>query len=65
MPTETWTFVTNHGHVFLCIASDPEIRLKEVADRARDELLSGISKEEMNMATTLLDRVRDMADRIR
>jgi hypothetical protein len=33
MPTETWTFLTNHGHVFLCIASDPEIRLKEVADR--------------------------------
>ncbi|HEX5360783.1 MAG TPA: MarR family transcriptional regulator [Fluviicoccus sp.] len=40
-------------------------RLKEVADRARDELLAGISKEEMNMATMLLDRVREMADRIR
>ncbi len=30
---ETWTFLTNHGHVLLCIAADPEIRMKEVADR--------------------------------
>jgi hypothetical protein len=28
---ENWTFLTNHGHVFLCIASDPEIRLVDVA----------------------------------
>jgi predicted transcriptional regulator len=33
MPAETWTFVTNHGHVFLCIAEDPQIRMKEVAER--------------------------------
>lgn len=30
---ETWTFLTNHGHVFLCIAADPETRLKDVAAR--------------------------------
>lgn len=30
---ESWTFLTNHAHVLLCIARDPEIRLKEVADR--------------------------------
>ncbi len=30
---ETWTFLTNHGHVLLCIAADPEIRLKDVADK--------------------------------
>jgi hypothetical protein len=28
---ERWTFLTNHGHVLLCIAGDPSIRLKDVA----------------------------------
>ncbi len=28
---ESWTFLTNHGHVMLCIWEDPEIRLKDVA----------------------------------
>jgi len=30
---ENWTFLTNHGHVLLCIAADPEIRLKDVAEK--------------------------------
>lgn len=30
---ERWTFLTNHGHVFLCIAGDPSIRLKDVAQK--------------------------------
>jgi DNA-binding Lrp family transcriptional regulator len=29
----TWTFLTNYGHVLLCIAADPETRLKDVAGR--------------------------------
>lgn len=28
-----WTFMTNHAHVLFCIAGDPEIRLREVAER--------------------------------
>ncbi|HYO83565.1 MAG TPA: winged helix-turn-helix domain-containing protein [Bryobacteraceae bacterium] len=28
---ESWTFLTNHSHVLLCIAGDPEIRLRDVA----------------------------------
>ena len=28
---ERWTFLTNYGHVFLCIAADPSIRLIDVA----------------------------------
>jgi DNA-binding Lrp family transcriptional regulator len=31
--TTTWTFVTNHAAVLLCIARDPEIRLRDVAQR--------------------------------
>jgi predicted transcriptional regulator len=26
-----WTFFTNHGHVLVCIARDPEIRIAEIA----------------------------------
>ena len=28
---EKWTFITNYGHVLLCIATDPGIRLKDLA----------------------------------
>lgn len=35
-PQETspgWTFLTNHGHVLLCIARNPDVRISEIADR--------------------------------
>jgi predicted DNA-binding transcriptional regulator len=28
---DRWTFLTNHAHVLLCIARDPEVRLRDVA----------------------------------
>ena len=27
-----WTFLTNHAHVLLCVARDPDIRLRDVAE---------------------------------
>jgi predicted DNA-binding transcriptional regulator len=27
-----WTFLTNHAHVLMCVARDPGMRLREVAD---------------------------------
>ena len=30
---ERWTFLTNHSHVLLCLAEDPEIRLRDVAEK--------------------------------
>jgi DNA-binding MarR family transcriptional regulator len=27
----SWTFLTNHAHVLLCIATDPGVRLRDVA----------------------------------
>lgn len=27
----TWTFLTNHAHVLLCIAKDPRVRLTDIA----------------------------------
>ena len=32
-PGSSWTFVTNHAAVLLCLASDPEIRTRDIADR--------------------------------
>jgi hypothetical protein len=32
-PRPGWTFLTNHGHVLVCIASDPGIRGRDIADR--------------------------------
>ncbi len=29
----TWTFLTNHGHVLVAVASDPDARLREIAAR--------------------------------
>ena len=30
-PQQRWTFLTNHSHVLLCIASNPDVLLREVA----------------------------------
>ena len=27
-----WTFLTNHAHVLLCVARDPDVRLRDVAE---------------------------------
>ena len=29
----TWTFLTNHAQVLLCLAETPDIRLRDVAER--------------------------------
>lgn len=29
----SWTFLTNHAHVLLCLAQDPELRLRDLAHR--------------------------------
>jgi DNA-binding IclR family transcriptional regulator len=30
--TRTWTFLTNHAQVLLCVAETPDIRLRDVAE---------------------------------
>ena len=27
-----WTFLTNHSHVLICLARDPDLRLRDLAD---------------------------------
>jgi DNA-binding transcriptional ArsR family regulator len=31
-PASSWTFLTNHAHVLLCLAAEPDVRLREVAE---------------------------------
>ncbi len=33
MYVTSWGFLTNHGRVLLCIARDPGVRLRDIADR--------------------------------
>jgi DNA-binding MarR family transcriptional regulator len=30
---KTWTFLTNHAQILLCLAETPDIRLRDVAER--------------------------------
>jgi DNA-binding Lrp family transcriptional regulator len=32
-PQRQWTFLSNHGHVLVCLAHDPNARLRDVAAR--------------------------------
>lgn len=34
MKRDGWTFLTNHGHVLVCLAQDPDVLLRDVAVRA-------------------------------
>jgi DNA-binding MarR family transcriptional regulator len=29
----SWTFLSNHGHVLMCLATDPDARLRDIAER--------------------------------
>ncbi len=29
----SWTFLTNHAHVLLCLSREPEVRMREIAER--------------------------------
>jgi DNA-binding MarR family transcriptional regulator len=30
---QSWTFLTNHSHVLICLAQEPDLRLRDVAGR--------------------------------
>ena len=32
-PTPTWTFLSNHSHVLICLHREPELTVREVATR--------------------------------
>lgn len=45
-----WTFLTNHSHVLICLADDPEARLRDVAaqvgitERAVQKILADLEQ---------------------
>ena len=43
----SWTFLSNHAHVLICLAQDPDLRLKDVAARigVTERAVQGIVKD--------------------
>jgi DNA-binding IclR family transcriptional regulator len=47
-PAGTWAFLTNHAHVLLCIARDPQSRVRDIAaevgitERAAQRILADL-----------------------
>ena len=33
LAAHSWTFLTNHAHVLICIAQDPNTRIRDLAER--------------------------------
>ena len=31
-PVGSWTFLTNHSHILICLAENPEMRIRDLAD---------------------------------
>jgi DNA-binding transcriptional ArsR family regulator len=58
-PARHWTFLSNHGHVLVCLARDPEARLRDVAlavgitERAVQKIVSDLE------AAGVVERLRD------
>ena len=50
-PSRTWAFLTNHAHVLLCIARDPDSRARDIAEqvgiteRATQKILADLIAE--------------------
>ncbi|MBT8467177.1 MAG: winged helix-turn-helix domain-containing protein [Deltaproteobacteria bacterium] len=52
-----WTFLSNHGHVLICIARDPNVRVREIAqavgvtERAVQRILSELEEASVIVRT--------------
>jgi DNA-binding MarR family transcriptional regulator len=49
-PSRNWTFLSNHGHVLVCLAQNPDARLRDVAqavgitERAVQKIVSDLEE---------------------
>ena len=54
-----WTFLSNHGHVLVCIVRDPNVRVREIAqavgitERAVQRILSELEEARVIVRTRL------------
>jgi len=57
--SHTWTLLTSHGRVLLLVARDPELKVREIAERAQitERAASGITAD--LAAAGYLTKVRD------
>jgi predicted ArsR family transcriptional regulator len=57
VPSRRWTFLTNHAHVLLCIAANPDARIRDIAEqvgiteRAAHRIVTDLGKEGYISAT--------------
>lgn len=58
-PKGSWTFLTNHSHVLICLARDPHQRLRDVAQQVgiTERAVQGIVKDLENGG--ILERIRE------
>ncbi len=49
-PGASWTFLSNHGHVLVSLASDPDVRMRDVAARV------GITERAVQMIVADLEQ---------
>ena len=53
MAARTWTFLSNHAHVLICMAAEPDPRLRDVAERvgiterAVQKILADLEEEQL------------------
>jgi len=68
-PTGAWTFLSNHAHVLLCIARDPDARVRDIAEvvgiteRAAHRILADLIAEGYATATKVGRRNRYAVNR--
>lgn len=64
----SWTFLSNHGHVLVCIVRDPNIRVREIAqsvgitERAVQRILSELEDAGVIVRTRLGRRTQYAVD---
>jgi DNA-binding MarR family transcriptional regulator len=60
-PSPGWTFLSNHGHVLVSLAADPDLRMKDIAARV------GVTERAVQMIVSDLEQagyvVRDRIGR--
>lgn len=56
---DSWTFLSNHGHVLMCIAQDPTVRVRDIAERVgiTERSVTGILADLENAG--VIEKIRD------
>lgn len=56
---DSWTFLSNHGHVLMCIAQDPQVRVRDIAERVgiTERSVTGILTDLEN--ADVIEKIKD------